>query len=251
MKVLCIQAPRIPAGDAETYLKGVLKKYAEDEFQMIVLPEKWITNSLEEKDPVFQALINAFREASDKYSCDVIPGSFSLERNGKLYNSSPFIHGGKVIGYQDKISLFKGEIGKYSSGDRIRLFNSCSLKISIAVCYDLDFPYFAKMVAGDGGSLIVNPSLITSEFKEMWHIYVKGRSLETRLPVISINSLSDPFLGGSIVTRMRPRNGGIFLEEELLGTNESRIVETNPEDMREYIDSRQAEDPGIYNLKKR
>ena len=96
------------------------------------------------------------------------------------------------------------------------------------------------MVAGDGGSLIVNPSLITSEFKEVWHIYVKGRSLETRLPVISINSLSNPFLGGSIVTRMRPRNGGIFLEEELLGTNEARIVETNPEDMREYIDSRQA-----------
>ena len=131
MKVLCIQAPRIPAGDAETYLKGVLKKYAEDEFQMIVLPEKWITNSLEEKDPVFQALIDAFREASDKYSCDVIPGSFSLERNGKLYNSSPFIHGGKVIGYQDKISLFKGEIGKYSSGDRIRLFNSGSLNRDI------------------------------------------------------------------------------------------------------------------------
>lgn len=251
MKILCIQAPRMHSGDAEAYLDRVLKNYDKDEFQMMVLPEKWITNNLEEKDPVYEALLNTLKEISEKYNCDLVPGSFSLARNGKLYNSSPFIHWGKVLGYQDKISLFKGENEHYSKGDVIRLFDSGSLKISIAVCYDLDFPYFAKIVAGNGGNLIVNPSLITSEFKDMWHIYVKGRSLETRLPVISINSSSDPFLGGSIVTRMRPRNGGIFLEEELLGTTESRIVETNPEDLREYIDSRHAEDPGTYNLNKR
>ena len=248
MKVLCIQAPRMHSGEAEAFLDRILKKYDRDEFQMLVLPEKWITNNLEEKDPVFQALLNTFEEISEKYSCDVIPGSFSLARNGHLYNSSPFIHRGKILGFQDKISLFKGENGNYSKGDQIKIFDAGSLKISIAVCYDLDFPYFAKMVAGNGGNLIVNPSLITSESKDMWHSYVKGRSLETRLPVISINSSSDPFLGGSIVTRMRPRNGGIFLEEELLGATESRIVETNPEDMREYIDSRHAEDPGTYSL---
>ena len=239
------------SGEAEAYLDRIMKKYDKDEFQMLVLPEKWITNNLEENDPVFQALLNTFEEISEKYSCDVVPGSFSIARSGKLYNSSPFIHRGKVLGFQDKISLFKGENGNYSKGDKIKLFDAGSLKISIAVCYDLDFPYFAKMVAGNRGNLIVNPSLITSEFKDMWHIYVKGRSLETRLPVISINSSSDPFLGGSIITRMRPRNGGIFLEGELLGATESRIVETNPEDMREYIDSRHAEDPGTYGLNQR
>lgn len=232
-------------------MEGILDKFSGSAFHIVVLPEKWITTAMPEDDPALQQILLSFQRLSVKKSCIVIPGSFSIEREGRLYNASPFIQGGTVLGFQDKISLFRDENGKYAKGNEIRLFSAGSLKVSIAVCYDLDFPYFAKMAAGNGASLIVNPSLISAEFKEMWHIYVKGRSLETRLPVISVNSSSDPFLGGSIITRMRPQNGGIFLEQELLGKEEARIVETNPEDMRGYIEARHAEDPGSYGLNSR
>lgn len=241
----------MPGDEALSYLEKTINRISGHEFQMVVLPEKWITSPMPENDPVFQEIMGFFQELSEKNRCSIVPGSFSIERNGGLYNSSPFIHEGKILGFQDKISLFKGENGKYSNGNEIRIFNAGGLKVSIAVCYDLDFPYFAKVAAANGASLIVNPSLISSEFRDMWHIYVKGRSLETRLSVVSINSLSDPFLGGSIVTRMKPGNGGVFLEQELLGSEEARIVETNPEEMRNFIEARQAEDPGFYGLNSR
>lgn len=248
MKVLCMQAPRMSAAEALPYVKRAMESFTGDEFQMLVLPEKWITTVFQEGEQNLDEILGFFQDISEKFHCTVIPGSFSLERNGRLYNTSPFIYRGKIQGFQDKITLFKAENGKYASGDRISIFEAGDLRVAIAVCYDLDFPYFAKIAARNGASLIVNPSLISAEFKDMWHIYVKGRSLETRLVVISVNSVSEPFQGGSIVTRMQPRNGGIFLGQELLGMEESRIVETNPEEMHDHIEARQREDPGNYGL---
>ena len=43
--------------------------------------------------------------------------------------------------------------------------------------------------------VIFNPSLIRKDFHREWHLYVKTRSLENRIPVISINSISDDFMG--------------------------------------------------------
>ena len=251
MKVLAIQAPRMQADDAILYLEKTFKKFDEQDFQLAVLPEKWITTAMGENDPLLNHILDFFCDFSRKKNCTVIPGSFSIERSGRLYNSSPFIHNGGLHGFQDKISLFKAENGRYTRGKEIRVFDAEQIKVSIAVCYDLDFPYYAKMAIKNGAALIVNPSLIDSEFKDMWHIYVKGRSLETRLPVISVNSISDPFRGGSIITRMRPENGGIFLESELLGNAETTVAETNPELMGKYIESRDAEDPGSYALDSR
>ncbi len=251
MKVLCVQAPRLQANEAMPYLRKVLGRFSEHEFQLVAFPEKWVTNALPETDSTLQEILDYFQDFSSLHGCTVVPGSFSMERNGELYNSSPFIHGGKLKGFQDKISLFKLENGRYARGNDVKIFSAGNMKVAVAVCYDLDFPYFAKMAVANGASLIVNPSLITAEFMEMWHIYVKGRSLETRLPVVSVNSISEPFLGGSIITRMKPRNGGIFLEWEIIGKHEAQIVETNPEEMSEFITARQAEDPGSYKLNSR
>ena len=251
MKVLCIQAPRLQASEALAYIEKILNKFNGQEFQLVAFPEKWVTNALPENDSTLREIIGYFQDFSGRRGCSVVPGSFSIERDGNLYNSSPFIHNGEVQGFQDKISLFKIENGRYAKGKGVRIFDMGNLKVAIAVCYDLDFPYFAKMAVANGASLIVNPSLITAEFREMWHIYVKGRSLETRLPVVSINSISEPFHGGSIVTRMKPSNGGIFLEQEFLGNHEAKIVKTNPEDMGEYIAARHSEDPGSYSLNSR
>lgn len=248
MKILCVQAPRKEAEEAPGYIEGILRKYREQDFSMVVFPEKWVSSTFSENDRQLLEILGPFTEFSRSHHCSVVPGSYSIKRDGGLFNTAPFIHDGTIQGYQDKISLFRSENGKYAKGSEIRTFDAGNMVVSIAVCYDLDFPYFAKIAARKGASLLVNPSLISSEFRDMWHIYVKGRSLETRIPVVSINSLSEPFLGGSIVTRMRPGDGGIFLEQELLGERESTIVETNPEDMRGFIESRQSEDPGSYGL---
>ncbi len=250
MKVLCVQSPRIPLEEALPYLNSLKKEIGQLSFDFLVLPEKWITTSLTTDEEDWAKIISVFKEISREHLATVVPGSYSIQREDGLYNSAPVIIEGKLVGFQDKIALYKIENGKYKSGKEIHVFEAGDLKFAVPVCYDLDFPYYAKMAVERGADFLVNPSLVTSDFSEMWYIYVKGRSLENRLPVISVNSLSEPFGGGSMVTRLHPRNGGVILESITMNKEHFSLIETNSNELREYVADRKAEDFGLYSLKK-
>lgn len=249
MKVLCVQTPRMPLEKSATYLVELSEEVSNLEFDLMVLPEKWVNSSTSVESEQWMEILANFITLSTDHNAAIVPGSFSFAREDGLYNSAPVIIEGRLAGFQDKISLYKNENGKYRSGSDINVFELNGMKFSVPVCYDLDFPYFAKIAVDKGANFLVNPSLISSEFKEMWHIYVRGRSLENRLPVISVNSLSEPFNGGSIVTRMHPKNGGIILESVVMGEEHHRIIETNSGELEEYVKARRLEDFGIYSFR--
>lgn len=250
MKVLCVQSPRTGIEKAELYVSELAEEIKSFDFDLLVLPEKWISSKISPDDDSWISLLKMFSEISTKSGGIVVPGSFSVKRGDGLFNSAPVFINGELKGFQDKISLYKIENGNYSSGNSIQIFGNEKVKFAVPVCYDLDFPYFSKIAVESGADFLVNPSLISKEFAEMWYIYVRGRSLENRLPVISVNSMSDPFHGGSIVTRMHPESGGIFLESEIMDSEHYRLVETNSTDLRKYVRSRKNEDFGEYGFRK-
>lgn len=249
MKVLCVQSPRTEMENAGYYLSELFKEVTALDFDLMVLPEKWISTAVSPESADWKSLVDTIGGFSREHEAIVVPGSFSLLRDGKMYNSAPVFINGKLEGFQDKISLFRKENESYARGSSIRVFGNSRMKFAVPVCYDLDFPYFSKIAVEKGADFLVNPSLIAAEFAEMWYIYVKGRSLENRLPVISVNSLSEPFFGGSMVTRMRPGSGGIFLETENLAMEHFRVVETNSTELREFVKSRRNEDFGEYSFR--
>jgi predicted amidohydrolase len=106
-------------------------------------------------------------------------------------------------------------------------------------------------MAERGVTVLANPSLIPSKYHRMWHIYVRGRSLENRIPVLSVNSLSEPFLGNSIITGMRDEGDGIVLEEENAGSQEIFYSELNYSHLPGLVRKRKDEDPGVYALPER
>ena len=250
MQVLCVQSPRIPLEETMQYLDGLKEEISKLNFEFLVLPEKWITTSITTNEKAWTKIISTFQEISLEHNATVVPGSYSIQRKEGMYNSAPVIIEGKLAGFQDKIALYKIENGKYRNGNEIHVFESGNIKFSVPVCYDLDFPYFAKVAVEMGADFLVNPSLVTSDFSDMWYIYVKGRSLENRLPVISVNSLSEPFGGRSIVTRLHPRDGGIILEYDIMGKEHFRLMETNSNELRDYVAARKAEDFGSYSLQR-
>ncbi len=250
MNVLSVQTPRIQLEFAKSYLHELRDEIAKLDFELMVLPEKWLATPISTHDKEWTDLMAVFKEISLSHKATVIPGSYSIERDDGLYNSAPVIIKGRIEGFQDKIALFKNENGKYKNGKEIHVFDSGEFKFSVPVCYDLDFPYYAKLAVERGAQLLVNPSLVESQFSEMWYIYVKGRSLENRLPIISVNSISEPFGGGSIVTYLYPRNGGIILEPRLMGKEHFSIIQTNSTELEDFISARKAEDFGRYELRK-
>jgi len=220
---------------------------AKEKPDFMMLPEKWVMQRYEAEGTQLNNVLDLFSELSQENGCTIIPGSFSIVRKDKLYNSSPVISEGKILGWSDKISLYMTEKNEFTSGRSINVFQSAGVKFSVPVCYDLDFPYYTKVAIRKGARLLLNPSLIRASFHSMWHIYVTGRSLENRIPILSVNSSSPPLGGGSI---------GTFLDEEEKGVRIRKMkaaksvisYKVDMESTSSMIERRMNEDPGIYSF---
>lgn len=220
---------------------------AKEKPDFLVLPEKWVMQRYDENSESLSGIMDMLCDLSDRNDCTIVPGSFSISRKGKLYNSAPVISAGKIMGWSDKISLYRIEKNEFSSGKSIEVFEASGIGFSVAVCYDLDFPYYTKIAIRKGARLLINPSLIHERFHDMWHIYVAGRSLESRIPVLSINSSSPPLSGGSVGTVLEEEEGGVMLKK--IKAVKSILSYTIDMDKTiPMIEKRMSEDPGIYSI---
>lgn len=199
-KVRAIQSRRMPLDEAMKFLSFIHP--GRDE--IILFPEKFITSTIDSDK--LNDLVNSI-----KIDNTVILGSISyLDRF--LYNRSFIIKNRKIIGWQDKINLYRAESSKYTPGNQLKTFIVDGIKIGILVCYDLDFPDYPRMLFRGHCDAIFNPSLIRKDFHSEWHTYVELRALENRIPVISVNSISDDFLGDSIIAYPKGEEGGVRIK---------------------------------------
>ena len=247
LNTIVYQTERMSLADAFEYLKRFdAGGYSND--TLIVMPEKWIKDIIVKDSPEYEKLVSTLESISRESGCAIVPGSFSLKEDGAVYNASPMFSGGRLLGWQKKISLFKMEKETYSAGDMIKLFEVFGYRLGIAVCYDIDFPYYAKKLVSEGCDLIVNPSLIHSGFTDMWHLYIRSRALENRIPVISVNSISDPFSGNSIAVEPYSFDFGARIKDHKCNDAERSVFQIDPDQSHQMRIDRIKEDPGSYDL---
>lgn len=247
VRVAGIEAPVMSRDNLSEYLDSVLNRSELNETEVILFPEKFISNVFVENSIAYGEIIKLFRELSSEHSKCIVPGSLNIQRDNGLFNTSPVFFDGELLGWQDKVIPFSKEKRYYAHGSEVRTFKAGRLKFGVQVCYDLDFPFITKMQASRGIDLILNPSLILSRFRNMWYLYVKTRSLENRIPVISVNSSSHPFAGGSISTYFSVTEGGVILKTKRASEG---IVHcsVNTGMVRILSSLRRNEDPGNYDL---
>ena len=200
LKIRGIQSRRMPLDNAIEYLSSMKP----DPDEILVFPEKFITSKITGKD--MDRILDSI-----KFNNTLILGSLSYE-DRFLFNRTFIIKNKTVTGWQDKINLYRAEATKYTPGNELKIFDMGDYRAGILVCYDLDFPDYARMLFRKHCDIIFNPSLIRKDFHREWHWYVKTRSLENRIPVVSINSISDDFMGDSIIAYPHKEEGGVRLD---------------------------------------
>ena len=200
LKIRGIQSRRMALDDAIEYFLSM--KPESDE--IIVFPEKFITTKVNRHD--LDRILDSI-----KFNNTIILGSISFE-DRFLFNRSFIIKNRTIIDSQDKINLYRSESSKYTPGSELKIFDMGTYKAGILVCYDLDFPDYARMLFRAHCDIIFNPSLIRKDFHREWHWYVKTRALENRIPVISVNSVSDDFMGDSIIAYPHKEEGGVRMD---------------------------------------
>ncbi len=240
IKLIGIQSRRMEYNKALDFISSL----EPEKDEVIILPEKWITENMD---------YDKLNHLIDRINFEntIIPGIFSFY-DGELYNRSFLIDHKKIVGYQDKINLYMDEKKRYQHGNSINIFKINNIKIGILICYDIDFPAYPRKLFYNNCDIIINPSLVNSKFHDEWHMYIKARSLENRIAIASINSISDNFLGDSIIVSPYEFDIGIKLRS-IYEKNKNVSMEINTNDyyesrLKRMNDETNADSVGINNV---
>lgn len=167
----------------ENQVRFVMKAAGDYKPQFVMFPEIFTTQLLSFMDT--SDLLAAVRNLSDytaryvalltelaiRWRVHIIGGSHPTITDGKLLNTAYlFTPEGKVF-TQDKIHLTRWEKEKWKAdpGHQLRVFDTPYGRISILICYDIEFPELARMVCEQGADILFVPSC-TDDRQGFWRV---------------------------------------------------------------------------------
>ena len=95
------------------------------------------------------------------YNINIVSGSLPEERESRLYNVSFLCRRDGTWDSQYKLHITPDEFQYWGlqGGDELKIFETDIGKIGILVCFDLEFPELARILAGKGMNILLVPYL--------------------------------------------------------------------------------------------
>ncbi|MEO6294048.1 MAG: carbon-nitrogen hydrolase family protein [Burkholderiaceae bacterium] len=167
----------------ENQVRFVMKAACEYKPQFVMFPEIFTTQLLSFMDTsdlrkavrklndYTERYVALFTELAKFWGVYIIGGSHPTITDGKLLNTAYlFSPEGKVF-TQDKIHLTRWEKEKWKGdpGSHLRVFDTTYGRISILICYDIEFPELSRMVCEQGADIIFVPSC-TDDRQGFWRV---------------------------------------------------------------------------------
>jgi predicted amidohydrolase len=161
----------------------------------IVFPEMFLSGYVWEPagelaEPKEGPSIRTLRRLAKQYRLLTVCGF--PERNGSRqpYNSSCVINpDGEVVGWHRKVHLFRDEQRYFSAGDRFDVCQTSLGPIGVLICYDLEFPESARLLALRGARLVVVPTACMEPYREYQAVYARARAMENGVFVAVTNTI--------------------------------------------------------------
>ncbi len=195
--------------DVDANLKrGVefIRKAAEEEVDLIVLPELWTTGYYLSKN-AFEILaetregktVSVMQEEAKKAKASIICPFVEKGKEGKLHISVALIdHEGQLRGIVRKSLLWGREAKIFTPGEiQYPVFNTNVGKIGILICYEMEFPEPSRLLALEGAEIIVCPSVWSLGASHRWDIQLPARSLDNTVYVLGVNTVGNHSCGKS------------------------------------------------------
>lgn len=101
------------------------------------------------------------RERARTHAIHLVAGTFLLDIGGGRYrNRAYFVSPEGGVAYQDKLTLtgFERAARVIEPGDEIKVFATDFGRVAIDICYDVEFPLYARAQAEAGARLLLVPS---------------------------------------------------------------------------------------------
>ena len=199
MRIACLQMEMAFGGPEENFAHAaqMVEKAMEAAPDVLVLPETWNTGffpreGLQEMCDRDGARVKViFGELAKAYHVNLVAGSVSNVRDGKVYNTAMvFDREGKCIASYDKTHLFTpaGEDKYYTPGDRLCRFTLDGVQCGIVICYDVRFPELVRSLAVPGLDML----FVVSQWPDTRISHLRSlttaRAIENQMFVCCCNS---------------------------------------------------------------
>jgi len=138
--------------------------------------------------------VGMMSELAKKNRIYVVAGTIPVldPKSDKIYNDSYIFAPSGEYGVQGKIHLtrFETEDWKVSPSTRLRVFETNFGKVSIAICYDVEFPEIARAAARAGVHVLLVPSC-TDDRQGMLRVRycAQARAIENQMYVITSHTV--------------------------------------------------------------
>ena len=199
MKVACLQMDMLLAKPEENFSHAaeLVKRAMKDKPDVLVLPETWNTGFFPREN--LQALCDrdgsrvkqVFGTLAERYQVNIVAGSVSNVRGGKVYNTAMvFDRTGVCIASYDKTHLFTpmGEDNYYTPGDRLCTFVLDGVKCGLIICYDVRFPELTRSLTVPGLDML----FVVSQWPKVRTFHLRSlttaRAIENQMFLVCCNS---------------------------------------------------------------
>jgi predicted amidohydrolase len=147
-----------------------------------------LTASLHALQPLYPAWQSLFAQLARDTGLHVLAGTFLLRQpNGRYRNRAELFAPDGRCWLQDKLTLtgFERAAGVIEAGDALQLFDTALGRIGVNVCYDCEFPLFARRQYEAGARLLLVPSCTdTAAGATRVRVGCQARALENQLHVV-------------------------------------------------------------------
>jgi len=168
---------------------------------LLVIPEMAITGYNLRPDevktiaePTDGALFTAVANLCTRYNMGVVYGYAELGADGNIYNAAQLIDAtGKALLNYRKAHLW-GDLDRqlFAAGDTLSaVVDFQGWKVSLAICYDAEFPETVRHAAVQGAELVLVPTALMSPWSDVATRLIPMRAYENRLFVAYTNYVGD------------------------------------------------------------
>lgn len=248
MKMIKVSGLQLALRDGDKNLNMVSKMASEArklDVDVICLPEAWFSitpyNILGKVANLYNEIVEQLSKISSDNGLWIIGGGlYKPSKNKKPVVSCPVINdSGELIGEQLKVHPYKVERKIFQRGDHFEIFDLKNTKCGILLCHDIVYPEAARVLVLKGAEILFNPSRIPFNAIKAWHLYIKARSLENRIPLMGVNVVLDRrYGGGSIIVSPEERVKGVMYPKVLAKAGDLETIITAEIKPEEYLKAR-------------
>ena len=198
MKIALVQAEPVrfdKAANLERARRAVEEAAARG-VRLVLFPEMFLTGYMvwdrvgDLAEPLDGPSIRALAEMARAHGTAIVCGFPEDAGRARPFNSACVIDvDGTILGAHRKVHLFAAEPDACSPGEEVRAFDTAVGRLGVMICYDLEFPETARLLALDGAQVILVPTANMDPYARHQAVYLAARAMENGVYLACANQV--------------------------------------------------------------